>query len=189
MKPFFSIWLILCLFCSPLHAQQLEYIISGGEQLTIQLKAEQQKWFVFGQRILAVGVVNGKLITDEFDWPVLPKPEPTPPKPEPTPPTPKKWQIAFFIETADLDNYTSEQKTYLSSLTLRKQLQDKGHYFLGVFDKDAEPYAAERLKPWFSAAKGKTPCVVLAPIEGGNLYTYPLPATVKELWKLVESHQ
>ena len=191
MKRYF-LALAVYLAVAPLAAgQTLQFEAQGGPVLTIRAKAEQQQWIVLGGKTLVAAVVEGKLVIQEFAWPPTPgpKPEPEPPqpKPEPDPQPVKHWQVAFFLESNNLDNLPPAQQTLLASLLVRKDLEAKGHRLVGVFDPDtAGTVTDQNLKAWFEAAKGKAPCLALAPMEGGTIKVFPLPESKDALWKILE---
>ena len=115
-----------------------------------------------------------------------PKPEPKPPQPEPQPQ--QKWQIAVVLETGQLDNLPEGQRSLLASLLVRKEIAARGHHFAGIFDKDSERSAGAQHKGWFDAARGQQlPVLLLAPLSGGTVRAYPLPADVNAFWKLLAS--
>lgn len=181
--------------------QEVRLEVQGGPRLTVQAVAQQQQWLAHSGKIWAIVVVDGKLLIQEVQI-VLgqspspgpqpgpePKPDPKPdPKPEPQPPKPTKWQIAFFVESNLLDNLAPDQKALLAALLVRRDLEAKGHRLVGVFDPDAAGTATDpALRPWVEAAKGKAPCVAIAPMDGGTIRVFPLPASIAELWKLLEN--
>lgn len=189
------VWLLLASWAA---SQTLQFEIQGGPQLTIRAKAEQQQWLMLGGKILVAAVADGKLVVQEFAWPPGPQPGPDPgpgpsPKPDPEPepkpdPKPAKWQVAFFVESDGLDNLAAVQQAMLASLLVRRDLEAKGHRLVGVLDPDASDTATDpALQAWFQAAKGKAPCVAIAPMEGGAIRVYPLPSDREALWKLLEN--
>lgn len=112
---------------------------------------------------------------------------PTPPNPpQPPTPTPGAKQVAFIVESADLDNLPAGQRALLASLLLRQELASRGHKFLWSLDPDQAAGAPAAYAPWFQAAAGKTlPVVALAPIGGGSITVHPLPADPAGLWTLL----
>lgn len=195
MKRFFCGCVVL-LWASSALGQAVPLEVQGGQQLTIRAKAEQQQWLVIGGKVLVAAVADGKLVVQEFAWPPGPGPGPTPPdpgpepKPEPQPdPQPTKhWQVAFFLESNNLDNLTAAQQALLASLLVRKDLEAKGHRLVGVFDPDSAGTVTDPgLKAWFQAAASKAPCVAIAPMEGGTIRVYSLPADKDALLKLLEN--
>lgn len=124
-----------------------------------------------------------------------PDPDPGPdpdPDPEPDPQPGRRWQIMFFQESGDLDDLPRGQVELLSSLSLREELAAAGHYVLGVSDKDAcsTGTCPVKLRPFWSAVTGDPmPRVALAPIGGGSVKDYPLPADKAGLFKLLENPQ
>jgi hypothetical protein len=112
------------------------------------------------------------------DDPNPPEPDPIPPEPDPpVPPVDPKWQIAFFHNSNDLDNYTQEQLAMLQGLKFRKALVEEGHNFIGSYDVQSptKDRQATTLAQWFAAVKGsKTPVVALAPKDGGTIQVFSL---------------
>lgn len=176
------VWFLLASWAA---SQNLQFEAQGGPVLTIKAKAEQQQWLVLGGKTLVAAVVDGKLVVQEFTWPPNPGPNPGPePGPEPKP---TYWQVAFFVESDNLDNLTPAQQSLLASLLVRKDLEAKGHRLVGIFDPDAMETATDpALKPWFSAAQRKAPCMALAPMEGGTIQIFPLPESKDAFWKVLE---
>jgi len=204
MKRFLSALVVFLLLAGVGFGQSLQFELAGDGQLSIRAKAQDQRWILLGGRILVAAVVDGKLQVEEFTWtakPYPPQPGPNPPDPGPTPPEPNppnpppppppdtKWQVAIFVESNDLDNLSPSQKTLLASLLIRKELSEKGHYLVGVFDPEAaQTITDEALKPWINAVKGKKlPLLLLAPKGGGEIKAYPLPDSSFEFWKLLEN--
>ena len=120
--------------------------------------------------------------------PVPPTPNPTPPpNPDPTPSPVSKYQVLFLLESNDLDNLPIGQVEILSGLVFRKQLAEKGHRLLGSFDVDSIKDSVQ-FKPYATLAKGeKLPLVMLAPVDGGEIKSYPLPSNTGEMFKLLET--
>lgn len=113
---------------------------------------------------------------------------PSPDPPEPPKPVPgTKYQLMFVVETATLDNLPDGQTNVLAGLKFRKQVFDKGHTILGFYDPSPEvrKTAPKEFVPWFEAADGKVPCILMAPLEGGPIVAKPMPANEDEFWKLV----
>lgn len=115
--------------------------------------------------------------------------EPNPPDP-PDPPNPdRKWQVMIVHESNDLDNLPRGQVELLSSLSLREELKAAGYVLLGVYDDDscASGQCSVALRPWFAAVAGETmPRVAIAPVGGGNVKDFPLPADKAGLLKLLQ---
>jgi hypothetical protein len=105
-----------------------------------------------------------------------PNPDPFP-NPDPVP-APGKLDVLLLQETADVVSLPPAQRAILTSLTFRKFLQSKGHNFLGCKDKDARDSKGAvpaELAPFFSAAGGKTPSIVIR-YANGIIKVFPLPA-------------
>jgi hypothetical protein len=76
----------------------------------------------------------------------------------------------------------------VASLTFRDQLKGKGHLLRWVLDKDVLGPAGTvppAVAPFFRAANGKYPCVLLAPMAGGTITRFDFPADEAGLWKLI----
>lgn len=177
---------VCLLFASIAAGQTLQFEVQGGPQLTIRAKAEQQQWLVLGGKTLVAAVVDGKLVVQQWTTPgpVPPDPGPNPPDPGPLP---SKWQVAFVLESDDLDNLTTDQQKLLASILIRDELAGRGHRLLGVLDPDSASTASDAMKPWFESVKGKQlPVVAIAPLDGGTIYTFPLPKDVSALWAILE---
>ncbi len=102
-------------------------------------------------------------------------------------PPPTKWQVMIVTETANLDNLARRQQAMISGLVFRQALEAKGHKWLPSADQDAAKDAPEAYKPWFEAAKNKPrPTLLLAPVQGGDIKGYPLPADEAAFWDFVE---
>lgn len=202
---------------------QLTVLPSQGKYLGAATAPEAGKWIVFAANFVPVQptlVDGGKSILwegDAGDYAVIFLPPgdaqpivqkvtlgkaadpPTPPTP-PTPPVNAKWQVLFFIESADLDNLTLPQQAMLSGLVFRSELTKAGHRFMGTFDKDRSTGQTvicvdgtclrttreSKYDVWWKAIAGKTvPLVAIAPLEGGTIQTFPLPADAAALLKLL----
>jgi hypothetical protein len=108
--------------------------------------------------------------------------------PPPPPPPSDKLQIAFFVESANLDNLPIRQRLMLASLTLRQEIEAAGHKLLGVWDDDitGPNGVPERYRKWYEAIQGDPlPRIAYAPLEGGQIIDEPLPANTDELWELI----
>ena len=120
-----------------------------------------------------------------------PDPGPDPPDPDPDPNPDAKWQVMFFQESDDLDNYTQGQRIILAGRKFREELEAKGHTFLGAYDRSAVPKAfveGANLQPWWNAVKGDPlPRFAIAPVNGGPVQDFPLPKTVAEFYKALEA--
>lgn len=98
--------IVLSLVPVCLRAGEIQFQASGGDQLTVKAKADQQKWLVLNERIVVAAVVDGRLIVEDFGWP--PGPQPTPPNPEPGPqpqpepqPVPGPKQVLWIEESSE----------------------------------------------------------------------------------------
>lgn len=118
-------------------------------------------------------------------------PNPPGPGPDPTPTPGQKYQIMFFCPRSQRDNLPQAQQAILSSLTLHKALEAKGHIFKGLFDPNSVGPAGvvpAEYAPWFDSVKGDThPRIAIAPKDGGTIVDLPLPKDEAGLWKLLET--
>ena len=154
-------------------------------QLVLWIKAEQpgEYWFAF-----AVDNEDGPPELILFDLTVgNPGPEPNPdPTPDPIPHD-TKWQIVIVHESDRDDNLPADQQSIIKSLVFRKQLTDAGHKIPigGVVDIDRE--VPPSLAPYLVECKGKTlPRICLSALEGGKIWTFPLPANERAVMILLE---
>jgi hypothetical protein len=109
---------------------------------------------------------------------------PSPPEPAPLPGA--KFQVAFLIESGDLDNLPAAQRAMLASLTLRDDLARRGHHFVGVLERDQANSAPAALAPFYAAVEGDPfPRVAIAPLAGGDVIDKPLPADQAALYQLL----
>lgn len=113
------------------------------------------------------------------------------PDPLPPPPPGDKYQIVIVYESNERENLPSGQQVILSSLTFREELKKAGHKLVegGIVDqhiKDAGGKVHATLAPFFNACKGKKlPRLCLAPLKGGTIVTYPLPADEVGVFKIL----
>ena len=133
-----------------------------------------------------------------------PDPGPNPPDPAPNPSA--KWQVMFFHQSDQLDNLPVAQRDMLTSRSFREALEAKGHSFEGAFDVDAvaksgrvcgsfgcvtvRPTVAKDMAPWWEAVEhDPMPRVAIAPMSGGDVRDFPLPADAASLYKLLEAQK
>lgn len=118
-----------------------------------------------------------------------PKPPDPPNPPNPPGPEPGAKQLMLFYQRDKLDNYPAGQQALLGSLKLQDSLKSKGHLLKGRFDPGVtgpDGVVPADLAPWFQAAKGQQlPCAIVAPMNGGQMVAYPLPADEAGLDKLL----
>lgn len=135
------------------------------------------------------------------DDPPLPPDPPDPPDP-PTP-TDQKWMVVFFYESSDTPKLPAAQQTLLSSLLVRQRLTAAGHKFLACLDKDRDlKYAKECFSDgtcryllvedqwsdwWDAVVNDPMPRVAIAPLNGGYVQDFLLPANETELNKLLST--
>lgn len=205
---------------------QISVLPTQGKSLGSASAPEPGKWIVFAAGFLPVQPVlmdGGKSIVwegDAGDYAVIylppgdaqpvvqrvtlgdakpPDPQPDPePDPQP-PPQPVKWQVAIFVESADLDTMPLPQLEITSSLVFRKTLESSGHKLLGVWDKDRPtttvcdgdvcrqvPVRGKHDAYWAAISGDPLPRVAIAPIGGGAVQDFPLPASAAELLQLLQ---
>ncbi len=113
-----------------------------------------------------------------------------PPQP-PEPPGPGgKKQLVIVLESNDLDNLPRAQQAIAASLKLRQALEAQGHRFLQVLTPAQAANAPPALAPFFAAVDGhELPRIAIAPINGGPITDYPLPADEAAFWRLVNGGQ
>jgi hypothetical protein len=151
------------------------------------------------------------VVVVEGDRPNPPLP-PDPPTPDPPVPNPtEKWQVMFFVESTDVDDLPDGQIELISSLSFRQSLEAAGHRFMGRYDRNSvmeskanctyDRYGRKicqpptmvvksDLAPWWEAVKGdELPRMAIAPIDGGKVRDFPLPANSAELYSLLEAQQ
>lgn len=114
-----------------------------------------------------------------------------PPPPPPPPPPDTKYQVGIFLESSDRESLPKGQREIISSLAFRQELERRGHKWLTcfVYDKDctSPDGIPDKLKPWWEAIKGDpTPRIAMAPLSGGAIKDFPLPANPDAVWKLLE---
>jgi hypothetical protein len=110
------------------------------------------------------------------------------PDPDPDPDPDQKYQIGFFFESKNKTKLSSDQKTILNSLLIRQELTKRGHSILGFFDKDIRSPGGipPKLEPWWEAIKGDPlPRIAIAPVDGGEIDDFPLPANPPALWEML----
>ena len=213
---------VVALLLLPLPASaQITVLPTQGKSLGSASAPEPGKWIVFAAGFLPVQPVlldGGKTILwegDAGDYAVIYLPpgdaQPvvqrvtlggtvTPPIPPDPPPVNAKWQVLFFVESADLDSLTLPQLEMVSGLLFRQELNKAGHKFLGTFDKDRSSgqtvvsqdgtcltvQRESKYDVWWKAITGKAvPLVAIAPIAGGDIQTFPLPANAAALDRLL----
>jgi hypothetical protein len=167
------------------HALMFEGRVSGNVTSTIAFTGVPGQYVVF----LTVVDVQGNMSYAGSVVTIGGGPVPPPPPPPPPPPD-QRWQIVFFHNSNDLDNYAPAQLSMLQGLKFRKSLVEKGHTFVGSYDVQSVPSvsSATGLAQWFSAVKGKSmPRVALAPKDGGTIQDFPLPENAADLLKLLEN--
>ncbi len=121
-----------------------------------------------------------------------PGPDPPPPPPPP-PPVDQKWQVVMIHRSEKLSTLPLGQRTLLTSLKVRQNLKAKGHDVLEVLDNNVLAGGSPaKLRPFVNAVvKSGTelPVIAIAPLAGGTVQVYPLPADEAALTKLLGGGQ
>lgn len=168
--------------------------LDGGKTLHVWAKPGKYR---LRCRLLVVdwdkkAFTSTRVSADFIVTPLVPEPDPVPPVPPVPPPPPpnQKWQVAFFYERTDSAKLTPGQQEILAGLTFREELKAKGHKIVCFYDKDIRGTNATiptHLQSWFDAIKNDSlPRVAFAPIEGGPIRDFPLPADKTALDRLLE---
>jgi len=142
----------------------------------------------------------GFLVTVGGD-PVDPEPDPDPDDGDDDPPLPpvpdQMFQVMIFHESNDLDNLTRGQLDMISGLVFRNELEELGHTFEGGFDRDSIVACVDgvchvrsgtdpTLRIWWDNVDGHPlPCVAIAPIQGGSVEVFDLPADAAAMLELL----
>ena len=112
-----------------------------------------------------------------------PSPGPDPIEPQPG----QKFQVVVFLAADKLDEMEPAQRNIATSLTFRRELAETGHKLKQVIDDDQiRAGVPAKWLPWVQAVMGDPlPRYAIAPIRGGKIRDFPLPANgdalIKEL--------
>jgi hypothetical protein len=174
----------------------LLFVGEAAGDYTLSLTYQESGKVAVTQCVIGVGPKKGKWIWWPDDEPKPgPGPGPQPPDP-PKPPEPNpggKKQVAFVIESSNLDSLPLSQRSLLASLTLRQKLKEQGHQFLWILDKDVRDPTGNvpaAFAPFLGAAAGKPlPQLCFAPLGGGEVTSVAVPATEAELFKILDGGQ
>jgi hypothetical protein len=133
---------------------------------------------------------SGEFATSSASTTILEGDGPEPPVPPvPPPPPTTKWQVAFFYDNDGLDDMTAEQLSMVSGRLFRRTLEEAGNQFIGSLERDSfkpSGKTTSSLAPWFDAIKGATmPQLAIAPVGGGTIQTFPLPADEDALYAIL----
>ncbi len=135
--------------------------------------------------VFAVGLVDGKMTefvrTDiKISGSPSPNPGPTPPNPPPTPNPPKvitgKLHMTFLT---DMDNTTPELAALLNSQTLRKTINQKGHWFR-LYNINSPIVGQKKLTPYVKEVGGNN-CLIIQTDDGAVVSATPIPETEQEI--------
>ena len=149
--------IIASLLSTAAFADGLQFETTGGQQLTVRAKAEQQKWLIIKDSILVAAVADGNLVVEQFAW--SPGPQPTPPNPEPGPqpepepqPVPGPKTVLWIEESADR---TPGRAGAVVDAGIRSAIQKAGWSLrvidIDVVDENGQP--PSDLAPYLMAAK------------------------------------
>ena len=175
-----------------------------NDELELMFRAQEPAEYLVKLHLVRDGKleVAAIVVVVEGDQPD-PKPDPDPdPEPDPKPGPGQKWQVMLFHESDDLDDLPMAQRELIAGRAFREELESKGHRFMGGFDPDTlvtvkrvcngkgcveVPSVAPGMQAWWDAVKGDPlPRLAIAPIDGGAILDYPLPAGRAELYQLLE---
>jgi hypothetical protein len=116
----------------------------------------------------------------------------------------------FFFESLDATRLTRDQQALVNGLKFREELEAAGHYFAGRYDHNSVMQSRQEclttggcrtvvevkpdMEPWWDAVRGDPmPRIVIAPLEErtqpDKIQDFPLPASVEEVWSLLEGAQ
>jgi len=201
----------LCLLLSSVAHAQLTVLPTPGKAMALVTAPEAGKWVVLKSPdflpIQPTLLDGGKVIAFEGDQgvygvlffppgdgqPLVQRvvlggaaPDPTPPEPDPPPPGGKK-QVVLWVTEQQLDNLPQGQRDILNSLVFRQWLTSGGHVLLEVADPaNFSGSSPGRWGPWLASVAGQSlPAISLAPVGGGPVKTYPLPASVEAAKTLI----
>ena len=128
--------------------------------------------------------------TPVASWKVGETPDPPDPPPPPPPPPGQKWQVVIVFERTQLPNLPRGQQVIIGSLTFRERLAKAGHRLVAVVDQHTAGAGGKRpaeLAAYLAACEGDpVPRICLAPIGGGKVLDFPLPADEEAVLALLE---
>lgn len=142
-----------------------------------------------GNEVVIQSYLGHGFIDESADFTVLGGNGPDPP-PGPDPVGP--YQIMFFSDHVQFPSYPRGQQQLLNSLSIREDLEAKGHVFLEVLDRETVNLGVpEKYRPFAKAVAGDPyPRVAFAPKAGGTtVLDFDLPADYAGLLALLNSPQ
>lgn len=141
-----------------------------------------------GNEVIIQSYLGHGFVNEEAEFKVTGT-DPPGPDPDPNPPNPAgPWQIMMFYEGDLLDNYSGGQRALLTSLKYKEDLEKNGNVFLEVLESAAINSGSAKYKSFLNAAKGKQlPLLAIAPKNGGDVLTYPLPENYDKLVELLNN--
>ena len=141
-----------------------------------------------GNQIKIKSYISHGFINEETAFEVTGNGDPPVP-PNPTPAGP--YQIMMFYDADQLDNYPQDQRALLTSLAVRKRLQSEGHTVLEILEAKAlRDGVPSKFKPYVDAVlNDPLPRVAFAPMDGGKVVDFVLPANEQKLRELLKNSE
>ena len=146
-----------------------------------------------GQEITITSYLGHGFIDEQSHFKVAGGTDPDP-EPDPTPGPSGPQQLVFFVQAEELDKLPQGQREILTSLVVRKDLEDQGHLWLIQIDDDQiKSGVPDKWKSWIESARNADgslkdlPRVSIAPKGGGPIADYPLPNDYTGLLELLNS--
>ena len=184
--------IIASLLSTAAFADGLQFETTGGQQLTVRAKAEQQKWLIIKDSILVAAVADGNLVVEQFAW--SPGPQPTPPNPEPGPqpepepqPVPGPKTVLWIEESADR---TPGRAGAVVDAGIRSAIQKAGWSLrvidIDVVDENGQP--PSDLAPYLMAAKQAGLPRVFIFQDGREVYAGAAPPDVSSFANLLRRY-
>jgi len=150
--------IIASLLSTAAFADGLQFEATGGQQLTVRAKAEQQKWLIIKDSILVAAVVDGNLVVEQFAW--SPGPQPTPPNPEPGPqPEPEPQPIPSGPKTVIWIEESGDRSPSQAAAIIQREIRaaiERAGWHLRIVDQDVVDETGKTpadLAPYIDAAK------------------------------------
>ena len=139
-----------------------------------------------GNDITITSYLGHGFINEEAEFSVLGGTDPPPDPPGPLPG--QKYQLVLFVAADNLDQMDPSQRHLVTSLNVRTGLREHGHHLVQVIDNDQiREGVPTKWVPFVEAVMGDAlPRVAIAPVEGGAVSDYPLPANYLALLKFLE---
>ena len=155
-------------------------VIDGGKAVVWQGDAG-----VYGVMYFPPGDANPVIKRVVLGKGATPGPGPGP-NPPPPPPPGGPYQVVMVYDEQQLDNLPVAQRDLLTSMVAQGKIAQAGHVIQGVFAAQSIQNQSGKLAPFFKEVLGKQmPRLAVAPISGGAVREYPLPASLAELEALL----